>query len=64
MIWSAGCSTGEEPYTIAMVVEEYRRINPSFYFSLFASDISTKVLSTAVDAVYDEDKADPVTARV
>ncbi len=59
-IWSAGCSTGEEPYTMAMVVEEYRRINSSFSYGIFATDISTKVLSTAVDAVYDEEKLAPV----
>ena len=59
-IWSAGCSTGEEPYTMAMVAEEYRRVNPTFVYTILATDISTKVLSTAVDAVYDEEKVAPV----
>jgi chemotaxis protein methyltransferase CheR len=59
-IWSAGCSTGEEPYTIAMVMEEYRRVNPSFRYTILATDISTKVLGKAIDAVYEEEKVAPV----
>lgn len=59
-IWSAGCSTGEEPYTMAMVLEEHRRANPSFTYSVHATDISTKVLSTAVNGVYEEEKVSVV----
>ncbi len=59
-IWSAGCSTGEEPYTMAMVLEEYRRVCPAFRWNILATDISTKVLSHAVEAVYDEEKVEPV----
>ncbi len=56
-IWSAGCSTGEEPYTIAMVLEEYREVDPKFSYRIFASDLSTKVLEKAMEAVYEEEKA-------
>lgn len=59
-IWSAGCSTGEEPYTMAMVLEEHRRADPSFKYSVHATDISTKVLSTAVNGVYEEEKVSVV----
>ena len=59
-IWSAGCSTGEEPYTMAMVLSEYARTNPGFRFSITASDICTKVLKTAKAAVYPEDRVDTI----
>lgn len=59
-VWSAGCSTGEEPYTIAMVLEERRVLDPAFSYRIFASDLSTQVLDKAIEAIYDEDKADIV----
>ena len=43
LIWSAGCSTGEEPYTIAMVLKDSERIGQDFQFEVVATDISTKV---------------------
>jgi chemotaxis protein methyltransferase CheR len=58
--WSAGCSTGEEPYTLAMVLAEHARRNPSFHFSILATDISTKVLCQAATAIYPHDKIEPV----
>jgi chemotaxis protein methyltransferase CheR len=56
-VWSAGCSTGEEPYTIAMVLSEFREQCPPFDFSVEATDISTRVLETARRGVYKEEKA-------
>lgn len=58
--WSAGCSTGEEPYTLAMVLEEFREANPRFSYRILASDLSTQVLDKAKAAVYEEDKAAPI----
>ncbi len=55
-IWSAGCATGEEPYSLAIVMEEYRRSDPRFLYSILATDVSIKALQTAVDAIYDEEK--------
>lgn len=55
-IWSAGCSTGEEPYTMAMVLNEYLAANPGFKFSILASDICTRVLESAAKAIYGEDR--------
>ena len=53
-IWSAGCSTGEEPYTIAMLLSE---ILPSpWKFEIVASDISLKCLMTAKEGFYAENK--------
>ncbi|HEX4333032.1 MAG TPA: CheR family methyltransferase [Usitatibacter sp.] len=48
-VWSAGCSTGEEPYTIAMCLSEAR---PEGDFTVLASDLDTQVLATAREAVY------------
>lgn len=59
-VWSAGCSTGEEPYTIAMVLSEFREKNPAFDFSIEATDISTRVLETAVRGIYKAEKIEPV----
>lgn len=59
-IWSAGCSSGEEPYTLAMVMSKFVRKCPEFKFSILATDISTRMLKTAMRAIYDEDKIIPV----
>ena len=47
LIWSAGCSTGEEPYTLAMVLSEYAQARPGFRFGVLATDICTAVLAKA-----------------
>ena len=61
-VWSAGCSTGEEPYTIAMVIQNYADENPQLQlnYSILATDISQEVLATGSNAVYSEDKVAPV----
>lgn len=48
-IWSAGCSTGEEPYTIALEILKYAK---TFNFEIVATDLSTKVLEMAKNGVY------------
>ena len=55
-IWSAACSSGEEPYTLAMVLSEFAERTPGFRFRIYASDISTKVLKQAYRGVYREDQ--------
>jgi len=50
-IWSAGCSTGEEPYTLAMIALEHRDLQ-GWDIEIFASDISQRVLQTARKGVY------------
>lgn len=59
-IWSAGCSTGEEPYTLAMVLSEFAESRPDFRAAITASDICTQVLQTAKTAIYPEDRTDPI----
>lgn len=52
-IWSAGCSSGQEAYTIALVTEEFKRLNNlTFNYSIIGTDISTKVLLEAKSAIY------------
>ncbi len=55
-IWSAGCSSGEEPYTISIVLNEFERVNPSFKFDILGSDISTQMLDKAAKGVYASNK--------
>jgi len=57
-MWSAGCSTGEEPYTIAMMLSEM--LPPSWKFDILASDISLKCLMTAKEGFYSESKIDGI----
>lgn len=59
-IWSAGCSTGEEPYTMAMVLAEFASGRPDLKVNITASDICTQVLKTAKMAIYPEDRTDPI----
>ena len=59
-IWSAGCSTGEEPYTLAMVLSEFAVGRPDFRAAITASDICTQVLQTAKTAIYPEERTDPI----
>lgn len=61
-IWSAGCSSGEEPYTLAMVLSDYSRNEEKLSFNILGTDISTQVLEKARRAVYAEEKVEPVPA--
>jgi chemotaxis protein methyltransferase CheR len=60
LVWSAGCSTGEEPYTLAIVLSEYALTHPGFRFRILATDISTIVLSKAEMGIYSNDVVAPV----
>ncbi|MDT8273742.1 MAG: protein-glutamate O-methyltransferase CheR [Desulfomonilia bacterium] len=54
-LWSAGCSTGDEPYTLAIVVTEVLKESlPSWEVKIVASDISEKALRSARAAQYNE----------
>ena len=60
LVWSAGCSSGEEPYTLAMVLSEYAAAHPLFRFRILATDISTAVLEKALCGIYSADVIQPV----
>ncbi|MEQ6884889.1 protein-glutamate O-methyltransferase CheR [Salicola sp. Rm-C-2C1-2] len=55
-IWSAACSTGQEPYSMAMVIDEYRRRNPGRLrrpVEIIATDVSKPVVDAAKDGIYE-----------
>ena len=59
-IWSAGCSTGEEPYSLAMCVLAHLPEVARWDLRILATDISTRVLETASRGIYSEEKMQKV----
>jgi chemotaxis protein methyltransferase CheR len=60
-VWSAACSSGEEPYTLAMVLlEALDAAGVEFDVKILATDISNRVLRIARDGVYDRQRTAPV----
>ena len=57
-IWSAGCSTGEEPYTIAMLLSDI--LPPTWKFEILASDISLKCLMTGKEGFYADNRIEGI----
>lgn len=52
-IWSAACSSGQEPYSISMITDEYTMQNPGFRVDITATDISQAIVNEAKEAKYD-----------
>jgi chemotaxis protein methyltransferase CheR len=63
-VWSAGCSSGEEPYTLAMVLAEYASREPGFDFTVLGTDVSTRVLELARGAIYPESQTLPIPPEI
>jgi len=61
-LWSAGCSSGEEPYTLAMVLSDYseRIYHNSLDFRILATDVSLSVLKKAKTGIYEHEHIDPI----
>lgn len=55
-MWSAGCSTGEEPYSLGLVLSENIPAIEQWDIRILSTDISTKVLATAKRGVYDAER--------
>ncbi len=53
-IWSAACSTGQEPYSLAIVIEENRHKYPAFQYEIIASDINNRILAKARHGLFTE----------
>jgi len=52
-IWSAACSSGQEPYSMSMITDEYAKKNIGFKVDIIATDISQEILNAAKQAKYD-----------
>ncbi len=59
-VWSAGCSTGEEPYSIAMVMSEFAERVENIDFAILGTDLSRKVLQDAKRAIYVKKQIEPI----
>lgn len=59
-LWCAGCSSGEEAYTQAMVLDDFGRQHAGFDFRILATDISSRVLEHARLGIYPEEIIDPI----
>jgi chemotaxis protein methyltransferase CheR len=59
-IWSSGCSTGEEPYSLAMCVSAYLQDISRWDLRILATDISTRALEVASKGIYSEEKVQKV----
>jgi chemotaxis protein methyltransferase CheR len=59
-LWCAGCSSGQEVYTLAMVLDDYRLAHPGFDFEIVATDISTRILREAIAATYPVALTEPI----
>ena len=55
-IWSAGCSSGQEPYTIAMIVKEILNKHKNVDIKILATDIDTNILDEAKAGIYSENQ--------
>jgi chemotaxis protein methyltransferase CheR len=58
--WSAACSSGEEPYTLAMVLADFAQSRLGFQYSILGTDICTEVLEQAQRGVYAEERIEPI----
>lgn len=61
-VWSAGCSTGEEPYTLAMTLLD--NVPPDWDIKVLATDLDTNVLQTAMDGVYSEERVTDLSEQI
>jgi chemotaxis protein methyltransferase CheR len=63
-LWSAACSIGAEPYTMAMVMQDFVESQPGIDYRILATDLSTDVLAAARRGVYPRDMIQPVPAEM
>jgi chemotaxis protein methyltransferase CheR len=59
-VWSAGCSSGEEAYSLGIVLKEFIGSQKGLQFQILATDISTRMLKKASDGIYEEEKLEKI----
>lgn len=59
-LWSCASSSGEEVYTLSMILSYFSETVRNIKFSIIGTDISTRILEKAIKAVYDEEKIKPI----
>ena len=62
--WSAGCSSGEEPYSMAITLLEAVRDKGSWDARILATDISTRILERAQKGIYEPDRVESMAAEL
>ncbi|MDO8695624.1 MAG: chemotaxis protein CheB, partial [Pseudomonas sp.] len=63
-VWSTGCSTGEEAYSLAILLQEYREaFKPNYTVQVFATDIDSRAIATARSGVYPASIASDISAE-
>ncbi|HWA61376.1 MAG TPA: protein-glutamate O-methyltransferase CheR [Caulobacteraceae bacterium] len=62
-LWSAGCSSGQEPYSMAITVLSLMPEAPNLDIKILATDIDTKVLQTGREGVYNEEAISAIPAE-
>jgi chemotaxis protein methyltransferase CheR len=62
-VWSAGCSTGEEPFSLAMVLRHHLPPEEGWHIDILATDLSTRILERARQALWPLDKAREIPRR-
>jgi chemotaxis protein methyltransferase CheR len=60
MVWSAACSSGEEPYTLAMILDVFSKKVPGFKYIVLGTDISTRMIEMARLGIYIEERIIPI----
>lgn len=63
-IWSAGCSSGQEPYSIAITLQEAIQQTTGWDIKILATDLSTRVLNKAAAGVYPQDQVTGIPKQV
>ncbi len=58
--WSAGCSSGEEPYSLAITISQFFQDRPGWDCKILATDLDTNMLARAAAGVYDSKRLAPV----
>lgn len=56
-VWSSACASGQEPYSIAMTIDQYKKQHPKAFpggINILATDYSSKMISQALSGVFDE----------